>query len=134
MAYWTLQSSVADVLSLGPRTAGRLGRLGVHSVAQLIAANPQAVAARLRDERFTEKTVADWQREAQLLLDVSTLTANAARFLAAAGFASAQRVARATPTELLAALEKTTTSTRPSVQEASGWIQCAQQSLSDRAA
>lgn len=134
MAYWTLESNAADVLSLGPRTAGRLMRLGLRTVAQLLAAKPQAVAERLRDERFTEKTVADWQREAQLLLEAPALASDAARLLAEAGFASAQRVARATPTELLAACEQTATSPRPSVQEASGWIGCAQQALAREAA
>jgi len=134
MAHWTLESNVADVLSLGPRTAGRLMRLGIRTVAQLLAAKPQAVAGRLRDDRFTAEIVADWQREAQLLLEVPTLAGNVARLLAAAGYASAQRVARATPTELLAALDQLATSPRPSVPEVNSWIQCAQQSLADRAA
>ena len=134
MAHWTLESNVADVLSLGPRTAGRLLRLGVRSVAQLLTAKPQALAERMRDARFTEETVADWQREAQLLLEVPTLAGNVARLLAAAGYASAQRVARATPTELLAAVEKLANSPRPGVHEVNAWIQCAQQSLAERAA
>lgn len=144
MAHWTLQSSVADVLSLGPRTAGRLGRLGVRSVAQLLAAKPQAVAERLRDERFAADIVADWQREAQILIEAPELAGDAARVLAAAGFASAQRVARATPTELLAAIEQLAQDEgraawfaqlpRPGICEVNAWIRCAQQSLAERAA
>lgn len=134
MAYWSLQSNVADVLSLGPRTAGQLMRLGVRTVAQLLAAKPQTLAERLRDMRFTEKTVADWQGEAQLLLDVPALAGEGARLLAAVGFASAQRVARATPTELVAAIEQLPQTAVPTVQEVNAWIQCAQQALANRAA
>jgi Domain of unknown function (DUF4332) len=144
MAYWTFQSNVADVLSLGPRTAGRLGQFGVRTVTQLIAADPQALAERLRDERFTAEVVADWQREAKLLIDAPELAGEAARVLAAAGFNSAQRVARATPTELLAAVEQLAQDEsraswfaqlpKASVQKVNAWIQCAQQSLAARAA
>ncbi|MCH8839652.1 MAG: DUF4332 domain-containing protein [Planctomycetes bacterium] len=144
MAHWTHQSNVADVLSLGPRTAGRLLRLGVHSVSQLLAAKPQAVAERLGDSRFNAETVADWQREARLLIEAPDLPTEAARLLAVAGFSSARRVARATPTELLAAVEQladdperaswVSQQPRPSVKEVNTWIRCAQQSLAVRAA
>ncbi len=144
MAHWTPESNVADVLSLGPRTAGRLLRLGVRSVSQLLAAQPQAVAERLGDSRFNAETVADWQREARLLIEAPDLPAEAARLLVAAGFSAAQRVARATPTELLAAVEQladdpkraswVSQQPRPSVKEVNTWIRCAQQSLAVRAA
>lgn len=144
MAHWNYQSNAADVLSLGPRTAGRLLQLGVRSVRDLLAAKPQAVAQRLQDERFTAETVADWQREAQLLIEAPSLPTEAARLLAVVGYSSAQRVARATPTELLAALEQLadqphrakwiSQQPRPGVQEVNTWIRCAQQSLAARAA
>ncbi len=144
MAHWTHQSNVPDVLSLGPRTAGRLLRLGVHTVGQLLAAQPQAVVERLGDSRFNAETVADWQREARLLIEAPDLPTEAARLLVAAGFSAAQRVARATPTELLAAVEQladdperaswVSQQPRPSIKEVNTWIRCAQQSLAVRAA
>lgn len=144
MAHWNYLSNAGDVLSLGPRTAGQLMRLGVRSVADLLAAKPQVIAQRLRDERFTAESVADWQREAQLLIEAPSLPIEAARLLASAGFSAAQRVARATPTELSAALEQLGDQPQranwisqqplPSVQEVNTWIRCAQQSLAARAA
>lgn len=148
MAHWTLESNIADVLSLGPRTAGRLLRLGVHSAGQLLAAQPHAVAERLGDSRFNAETVADWRREARLLIEAPDLPTEAARLLAVAGFSAAQRVARATPTELLATLEQlveqladdperaswVSQQPKPSVKEVNMWIRCAQQSLAVRAA
>ncbi len=144
MAHCTFESNVADVLSLGPRTAGRILRLGVRSVSQLLSAKPQVVAERLKDPRFNVGKIADWQREARLLIEAPDLPAEAARLLVAAGFSAAQRVARATPTELLAAVEQLaddpkraswiSQQPRPSVKEVNTWIRCAQQSLAVRAA
>ncbi len=144
MTRWTHQSNVADVLSLGPRIAGRLTQLGVRTVTQLLAAKPQAVAERLQDERFSSRIVADWQRETRLLVDAPGLPAEAARRLAAAGFSSAQRIARFTPTELLSELEKSCRAAdasewlpqqpKPSVKEVNAWIRCAQQAQKNLAA
>lgn len=144
MAHWTFESNVADVLSLGPRTAGRLLRVGVRTAGQLLAAKPQAVSERLKDSRLNADLVADWQREAKLLIEVRGLPTDAARWLAVAGFSAVQRVARATPTELLAALEQladdpqraswVSQQVKPGVKEVNTWIRCAQQSLDDRAA
>ncbi len=131
-------------MSLGPRTAGQLMRLGVRTVGQLLAAKPQAIALRLKDARFSAETIADWQREAQLVLDVPTLSTEAARLLAAAGFSSAERIARATPTELMSHVEQLAECPErvgwvaqlapPTIAEVIAWIQCAQQSLASRAA
>ncbi len=96
------------------------------------------------DSRFNVETVADWQREARLLIEAPDLPSEVARLLVAAGFSAAQRVARATPTELLAAVEQladdperaswVSQQPRPSVKEVNTWIRCAQQSLAVRAA
>jgi hypothetical protein len=144
MAHWTLESNVTDVLALGPRTAGRLLRLGVRCAGDLLLAKPQAVAERLNDSRFTVETVGDWQREARLLIDAPDLPSEAARLLAVAGFSAVERIARATPTELLAALERladdpqranwAALQAKPDVKEVNAWIRCAQQSLASRAA
>jgi hypothetical protein len=144
MPHWTLESNVADVLALGPRTAGQLLRLGVRSAGELLAAKPQAVVDRFKGSRFTAEIVADWQREAQLLIAAPNLSSEAARWLAVVGFSTAERVARATPFELLAALERladdpqrcdwAALQAKPDVKEVNTWIRCVQQSLASRAA
>jgi predicted RecB family nuclease len=101
MVNWTLQSNACDVLGLGPRAAGRLATVGVRTVADLLAAKPQAAA----DKQYSADTIAAWQREARLIVSLPTLPNEAARLLAAAGVSSAERLARSTPTELIAKLE-----------------------------
>ena len=144
MTRWNYQSNVADVLSLGPRTAGRLLQLGVRTAADLLAAKPQALARRLNDEKLSTETIVAWQGETQLLLELPELGADAARVLAAIGFASSDAIARTTPTELLAQWETScraqperswlSQSPRPSVGEVNLWIRYAQQTPLQRVA
>ncbi len=101
MVNWTLRSNACDVLGLGPRAAGRLATVGVRTVQDLLAAKPQAAA----DKQFSAETIAGWQREARLLIAIPALSSEAARILAAIEIASAERLARSTPTELIAKLE-----------------------------
>lgn len=101
MVIWTLRSNACDVLGLGPRAAGRLATVGVRTVQELLVAKPQAAA----DKQFSVETIAAWQREARLLIAVPALSSEAARILAAIEIASAERLARSTPTELIAKLE-----------------------------
>ena len=135
MIQWNLHSNVCDVLALGPRTAGRLATVEIRSVAELLAAKPQAVVARLRESAISFEVFIAWQCEARLVLALPQLSSAAARLLAAAGFGSVQRIGHHTPTQLLAAIEaaqqKNTVGwlaemTLPTVVEVSEWIRLAQ--------
>ena len=101
MVQWTLQSNACDVLSLGPRAAGRLATVGVRTVAELLAAKPQTAA----DRQFSAETIAAWQREARLLIELPLLPIDAARILAAIQVSSALQLLRSTPTQLIAEIE-----------------------------
>jgi predicted RecB family nuclease len=132
MIRWTLQSNACDVLGLGPRAAGRLATVGVRTVAELLAVKPQSAA----DKQFSAETIASWQREARLRVSVPDLPNDAARILAAIEIASAERLARSTPTELIAGIEALWRDqqrhswlamiARPTTAEICGWIGCAQ--------
>ncbi len=136
MVIWTWQSNACDVLGLGPRAAGRLATVGVRTVAELLAAKPQAAA----DRQFSAETIAAWQREARLLVAVPQLPTDAARILAAVGIACPERLARSTPTELIAKVEALWRSVesnswiavkaKPTTAEICAWIAFAHQQLS----
>ncbi len=133
MVTWTLQSNACDVLSLGPRAAGRLATVGVRTVSELLAAKPQAAA----DRQFSAETIAAWQREARLLLSVPELSAEAVRILATLGIGSAVALARSAPTELIAKVESLwrdqvkhswiATISKPTTAELCAWIRLAHQ-------
>lgn len=133
MVNWTWQSNACDVLGLGPRAAGRLATVGVRTVAELLAAKPEAAA----DKQFSAETIAGWQREARLLVAVPQLSCDAARILAAVEIASPERLARSTPTELIAKIEALwrlqeaqswlATKAKPTTAEICAWIGLANQ-------
>ena len=133
MVTFTWQSNACDVLGLGPRAAGRLATVGVRTVAELWAVQPQAAA----DRQFSVETIAAWQREARLLVGVPELSSDAARVLAAIEVASAERLARSTPTELIAKIEAlwrdalpeswVAKKIKPSTAEICAWIGLANQ-------
>ncbi len=133
MVTFTWQSNACDVLGLGPRAAGRLATVGVRTVQELLAAKPQTAA----DKQFSAETIAAWQREARLLVAVPQLIPDAARILAAIEIASAERLARSTPTELIAKIEALwrepqsnswlMAKAKPTTAEICAWIACAHQ-------
>lgn len=140
MIAWTLQSNACDVLGLGPRAAGRLATVGVRTVKELLAAKPQAAA----DRQFSAETIAGWQREARLIVGVPELASDAARILSAIEVASVERLARSTPTELIAKIEALwqnqhshtwlTKVAKPTTADVCGWISSAQQDARAHAA
>jgi len=144
MMEWNLRSNVADVLSLGPRTSAKLLRLRVQTVGHLLGAKPHLLSVRLADAAISWKTIACWQREAKLRVELPHLDPSAARILAIAEFSSPGRIARCSPTELVAALEQLdgeqkqsvgwTRNSLPDFGEVSHWIACAQKKVKDRVA
>lgn len=143
MMRWNLHSNVCDVLALGPRTAGRLATVGIRTVAELVAAKPQAIVVRLHEDLISVDTFVAWQCEARLILTFPELPPAASRLLAAVGFDCAERIEHCTPTELLAAIEmsqqKTSVdwlakTTLPTIAEVGEWIHLARQTKKSFAA
>lgn len=140
MLQWNLQSNACDVLGLGPRAAGRLATVGVRSVAELLAAQPQAAS----DRQFSAETIASWQREARLLISLPLLTGEAARILAAIGVSSAEQLLGSTPTQLIAEIESLwrdahalkwlASPKKPTVRAVCAWIGIAHEAHSSQAA
>lgn len=140
MVQWTLQSNACDVLSLGPRAAGRLATVGVRTVAELLAVKPQAAA----DRQFSAEMVAAWQRESRLVIALPQLPSDAARILAAIGVSSVEQLLHATPTQLIAEIESLwreedakswkNVLEKPTVRAVCAWIGVAHQANSSRAA
>jgi hypothetical protein len=138
MMQWMANSNVADVLSLGPRTAGRLALVGVRTAGQLLDADAAGLALRLAVPQLSSEQLACWQREARLLLAIPGLSCETAQLFVAIDWLRPERIARGTPTELLASVEEKKqekncpnwlkNSAMPSVLEASDWIFLVQES------
>ena len=102
MIRWNAKSNVADVLSLGPRTAGRLGQVGIRTADDLLRASPEAVASRLR---LDAACVRSWREETRLVLEIPELAGTPASLLAAVGIGSSEKLERSTPLEVVSKIE-----------------------------
>lgn len=93
--------------SIGPKTAERLNKAGISTVADLIAADAATLAASLASRLVAAADIADWQAQARLVASVPGLRGSSAQLLVAAGFRSLEEIADAEPDTLCAAVLKT---------------------------
>jgi hypothetical protein len=81
--YLTLGASIGDFPVLGNDTAKIFAAIGIHTVEDLILADPASVASRLRRTRVSSGTVRLWQSHMTLMCFVPGLSLNDAQVLAA---------------------------------------------------
>jgi hypothetical protein len=121
--------------SIGPRLAERLGRLGLKTVADLLAEDPARIARELGIRHITPETVRCWRDEARLVMAVPGLRGTHARLLVGAGYRTAARIAAAAPDALSAAVLKFATTPEgarilsagdpPDIERITAWISAA---------
>ena len=80
--------------------AERFTAIGVHTVGDFLGHDPHDLADLLDDPHFDAESLADWQDQAQLVIDVPGLRGTHAQLLVGAGYRTAQAVADADPIAL----------------------------------
>ena len=135
---------VVDAPSIGTKTAKRLNVVDVKTVADLLAADADALSEMLEVSYITPQTVLDWQAQAQLQCDVARLRGHDAQFLVACGYRTVAQVAAAVPETLLIDVQsflKTKEGERllrvgnePDLDEVKGWIERAKARAASEAA
>ncbi|MCB1520118.1 MAG: DUF4332 domain-containing protein [Hyphomicrobiaceae bacterium] len=90
--------------SIGPKTAQRLAAVGVLTVADLLAADGKTLADRLDVRHITAATIADWQDQARLVIEVPGLRGGHAQLLVGAGYRTADAIGTADGGDLAAAV------------------------------
>jgi len=103
--YLETTSPVVDAPSIGPKTAKRLEKAGVHTVADLLAADAELLAGAVDQSRITSETVVAWQHQAQLVCRIPQLRGHDAQILVGCGFTSPEEIAAMQPAELLEFVE-----------------------------
>ena len=68
-----MDAPVERAPSIGPKTAARLDPLGIRTVGDLVEADPEEVAERLDDRRFSVGVVETWRDQARLLTQLPAL-------------------------------------------------------------
>ena len=103
--YLETTSPVVDAPSIGPKTAKRLEKAGVRTVADLLAADAETVATAMDQNRITAETIVAWQHQALLVCRIPQLRGHDAQILVGCGFTSPEEIAAMQPAELLEFVE-----------------------------
>ncbi|HXF53355.1 MAG TPA: DUF4332 domain-containing protein, partial [Hyphomicrobiaceae bacterium] len=102
--YLAPADAVERAPSIGAKTAARLGAAGIRTVADLLAADPGALAARLDVGHISAAVVRDWQDQARLMMAVPGLRGTHSQLIVGAGYRTPEALAGADASGLLAAI------------------------------
>ncbi len=135
---------VEDAPSIGNKTAERLKSAGVNTVDDLLKANPDSVAARLKTKHILPATIRQWQAEASLALRIPELRRHDAQILVGSGLTEPAEIATLSPAELLELVTPFVESSegervlrggsRPNLAEVTDWIRWSGQARTLKAA
>ncbi len=142
--YLNTADPIENAPSIGPRTAERLQRIGIRTVADFLRADPEATAERLRNRHIKSDTIRQWQKQTILVCRVPQLRGHDAQILVACGILDPEKLAAIEPAALWQRVEpfaETNEGKRiirsgkaPDLEEVRGWIACAAQARPLRAA
>ncbi len=130
--------------SVGPKTASRFSTLDIHTVSDLLNAEPADVAQRLNIDYINENLIRDWQYQARLVCLVPELRGHDAQILVSCGYRDAAGIARLEPRQLFDEVRKFCLTSHgkrilrsgrsPDLDEVTRWIECAGSITSKKAA
>ena len=131
-------NAVVDAPSIGPRMAERMAAVGIHTVANLLDGQAEAIAQRMDVKKVTAETVHEWQLQSALACRIPQLRGHDAQFLVAAGFETPEQLAASQPAAVLAAVKEVAHtaegkrflrgSAEPDLKEVTEWIEFARHS------
>lgn len=81
--YLEPESPVEEAPSIGPKTADRLAKVGIHTVADLLHADPESTAGELEVSHINASTITAWQQQACLVCRIPQLRGFGAQLLVA---------------------------------------------------
>lgn len=100
--YLELDSPVVDAPSIGPKTAGRLHQIEIHTVEQLVDANPDDATDQLDENWISFEVFKAWQQQSVLMCRVPGLRGHDAQLLVAVGITRPEELRDADADQLLA--------------------------------
>lgn len=136
--YLQQSDDVEKAPSIGPKMAERLYALGVKTVADLFAADPDKLSDELDQRNVYDETIVDWQDQARLVCSVPGLRGTHAQLLVGAGYRTREAIADADADKLCSAVLNFAMSseghrilrdgTPPDIERIKGWLENAKAS------
>ena len=129
--------------SIGAKTARRFEKINLHTVSDLLSANPQQTAAAINIRHIQADTIVMWQTQARLACEIPQIYGHDAQILAGCGFRSGQEVATAEPQMILSLVGEyakreeskfVMRGKKPDLKEVTNWVTWSQKSRNVRAA
>lgn len=96
----TRDDPVIDAPSIGKKTARRLNRVGIFTVADLLDCDVEEIAFELDVRHIDEPTLEDWKAQAVLMIEVAGLRVHDAQILVGAGIRNGEDLANASATRI----------------------------------
>ncbi|MCA9130478.1 MAG: DUF4332 domain-containing protein [Planctomycetales bacterium] len=138
-----LSSDLVQAPSIGPKTAARFARIGIHSIGQFLSADLESVRQQLDTRWITIELLSEWQDQARLVCALPILCGYKAQLLVAAGCRSAHHLEHCVPSVLYREIVGVCqgidgrrilrSSPIPTLQDVENWIAAAR-AMAERAA
>jgi energy-coupling factor transporter ATP-binding protein EcfA2 len=98
--YLQRERPVADAPSIGDKTAERLAKVGIRTVADLLNADAESTAEELNNRHITASLISAWQHQARLVCCIPELRGYGAQILVACGLTDPRQIAEANVQQL----------------------------------
>ncbi len=100
--YLSREQDVEEAPSIGPKTATRLAKVGIRTVADLLEADPDSTAAELEVSHIKAETIVDWQHQSRLVCQIPELRGYGAQLLVGCGLTEPDQISRLSTESLVA--------------------------------
>jgi hypothetical protein len=139
-----LKDHVEAAPSIGPKTAERFQRIGIHTVDDFLAQTAESMATKLKYRRITADLIRSWQHQTRLVCRIPNLRGHDAQLLVACDLVEPEKIAGMQPQRLLdiilpfarskEGMKIVRTGKEPDLQEVCDWIKWASMTRSLHAA